>query len=150
MLCTFRKYKNYMFKINRKPILGQNRFRWYLCIQHCIDTVNYIWIQEKFFLHQHLTSFWHDLAASPMVIHLGETPFHTNLLRSARKWSRFRSWSQLLLHKLEQCISCNSAFDIANRPTLLRENARGCTINRGVKPVLSLSKTNLSIKVKSS
>ena len=38
------KYEKHMLKMNRKPPLEENSFNWYLCIRHCIDTVQYIWI----------------------------------------------------------------------------------------------------------
>ena len=39
------KYKNEVFKTNRNTHLlssGQHSLNWYLCIHHCIDTVQYI------------------------------------------------------------------------------------------------------------
>ena len=42
----------------------------------------------------------------------GEAPSHPNLLRSARSWSRFRAWHQLLHYKIERHKCCNGTFKV--------------------------------------
>ena len=79
---------------------------------------------EKFLSHPH----WHDLVPFGIVIHIGEALSNVNLLRSARSWSRFWAWCQLLIFETEQCIYCNSVFKVGcfktvqNFPLILNIN----------------------------
>ena len=70
---------------------------------------------EHTFLQPHLTSSWHDLAASATVIQTGDRPFHPKCSLSGSSCSTRRACRQQMLCRTARRICCNKASDVGGQ-----------------------------------